>query len=212
MGARNPSESIADYIAALRELAMNCNFGSKERLEEMLRDRLVCGVNHQGIQPKLLSEGDISYTDALALAQSIELPEDDAKKLGCSAFLQPVHYTPKGVNLASSRTSPTCYRCGGLGSGLSTQRGVQALQKVRPLGQLSSTSTIPQSTQLYLTVHVVSGTGPNLVGTDLITPLGVDLDNFKEIRSLELASPLQEFLDKHALVFSEELGASMVFL
>ena len=37
--ARKPSESIADYIAALRELAMNCNFGSKERLEEMLRDR-----------------------------------------------------------------------------------------------------------------------------------------------------------------------------
>ena len=43
---RKPSESIADYIAALRELAMNCNFGSKELLEEMLRDRLVCGVNH----------------------------------------------------------------------------------------------------------------------------------------------------------------------
>ena len=58
--ARKPSESIADYIAALRELAMNCNFGSKERLEEMLRDHLVCGVNHQGIQRKLLSEGDIS--------------------------------------------------------------------------------------------------------------------------------------------------------
>jgi len=51
--ARKPSESIADYIAALRELAMNCNFGSKERLEEMLRDRLVCGVNHQGIQTQV---------------------------------------------------------------------------------------------------------------------------------------------------------------
>ena len=60
---RKPSESIADYIAALRELAMNCNFGSKELLEEMLRDRLVCGVNHSGIQRKLLSEGDISYKD-----------------------------------------------------------------------------------------------------------------------------------------------------
>ena len=71
---------------------MNCNFGSKERLEEMLRDRLVCGVNHQlqGIQRKLLSEGDISYTDALALAQSIESAEDDAKKLGGPA---PIHYT-----------------------------------------------------------------------------------------------------------------------
>ena len=36
--ARKPSESIADYIAALREPAMNCNFGSKECWEEMLCD------------------------------------------------------------------------------------------------------------------------------------------------------------------------------
>ena len=62
--SRKSAESIADYIAALRELALNCNFGSQERLEELLRDRLICGVNHEGIQRKLLSEGDISYADA----------------------------------------------------------------------------------------------------------------------------------------------------
>ena len=63
-----------------------------------------------------------------------------------------------------------------------------------------------KSTQLYLAVHVVSGTGPNLLGRDLVTPLGVDPDNFKEIRPLELASPLLELLDKYAQVFSEGLG------
>ena len=51
--SRKPTETIADYIAALRELSLNCSFGSKERLEEMLRDRLICGVNHHGIQRKL---------------------------------------------------------------------------------------------------------------------------------------------------------------
>ena len=133
--ARKPSESIADYIAALRELAMNCNFGSKERLEEMLRDRLVCGVNHQGIQRKLLSEGDISYTDALALDQSIESAEDDAKKLGGSA-----------TSSLHAERSQTCFFFyfpnllplwrSSLGSCLSTQReGLQALQKERALGQ-----------------------------------------------------------------------------
>ena len=85
--ARKPSESITNNIAALRELAMNCNFGSKERLEETLCDHLVCGVNHQGIQCKLLSKVDISYTLALALAQSVE---SDAKKLGGPALLQPL--------------------------------------------------------------------------------------------------------------------------
>jgi len=63
-----------------------------------------------------------------------------------------------------------------------------------------------KSTQLYLAVHVVSRTGPNLLGRDLITPLGVDLDNLKQIRSLKLASPLEELLDKHAPVFSQGLG------
>ena len=68
--SRQPSESIADYIVALRELALNCKFG--DHLEESLRDRLVCGVNHSGIQRKLLSEGELTYASALKLAQSIE--------------------------------------------------------------------------------------------------------------------------------------------
>ena len=60
--------------------------------------------------------------------------------------------------------------------------------------------------QVCLTVHVISGTGPNLLGRDLITTLGVDLDNIKQIKSLEMANSLEELLDKHAPVFSEGLG------
>ena len=115
--SRKTAESIADYIAALRELALNCNFGSQERLEEMLRDRLICGVNHEGIQRKLLSEGDISYADALALAQSIESAEVDAKKLAGGSMpqqLTPVFHTQKVNKPLVSPTPPTCYRCGGL--------------------------------------------------------------------------------------------------
>ena len=40
---RAPSETVAEYIAALRKLAEHCNFG--ETLDEMLRDRLVCGYS-----------------------------------------------------------------------------------------------------------------------------------------------------------------------
>ena len=107
-----PCESIADYIAALRELAMNCNFGSKE---EMLRDRLMCGVNHSGIQRKLLCKGDVSYKDALALAQSIEAAEDDAQKLvgSTTPVQQPVNFTLQKSNSPSPPCSVLCYRCGG---------------------------------------------------------------------------------------------------
>ena len=79
----------------------------------MLRDRLVCGVNHSGIQRKLLSEGDTSYKDTLALTQSIEAAEDDAKKLvgSTTPVPQPVYFTSQKSN--SPPRSVTCYRCGG---------------------------------------------------------------------------------------------------
>jgi len=42
-------ESITTYVAVLRALAEYCEFG--DTLPIMLRDCLVCGVNHEGIQP-----------------------------------------------------------------------------------------------------------------------------------------------------------------
>ena len=114
--SRKTTETLAEYVAALRELALNCKFGSQERLEEMLRDRLVCGINHAGIQRKLLSEGDLSFSEALAFAQAIETAEQDAKKLDSAVSQQPatVNFIPKsGKSPSSPQTPPTCYRCGG---------------------------------------------------------------------------------------------------
>ena len=45
--ARTTGESVATYVAALRELAQHCEY--KDALSDMLRDRLVCGVIHKGI-------------------------------------------------------------------------------------------------------------------------------------------------------------------
>ena len=51
---RKPGESIAAFVADLRSLAEFCNFGAS--LDDMLRDRIVCGVNNTKIQQTLLSE------------------------------------------------------------------------------------------------------------------------------------------------------------
>ena len=51
---RQAGESIADYLAALRTLSEYCDFGAV--LDDMLRDRLVCGVEDCSIQKKLLAE------------------------------------------------------------------------------------------------------------------------------------------------------------
>ena len=47
----------------------------------MLRDGLMCRVNHSGTQCKLLSEGELIYASTLKLAQTIEAAEKDAPKL-----------------------------------------------------------------------------------------------------------------------------------
>ena len=77
--SRKPSESISEYMAALRDLARHCDYGAN--LSEMLRDRLVCGVNHRGIQRKLLAESGLTYDSAIKTALAIEASERDAKHL-----------------------------------------------------------------------------------------------------------------------------------
>ena len=67
---RRPTETVAEYVSELRALSEYCNFG--DSLEEMLRDRLVCGIANETIQSKLLAEKKLTYLDALALAQRLE--------------------------------------------------------------------------------------------------------------------------------------------
>ncbi len=50
---RAPGKTVSSSVAALRELSEHCKYQDGQ-LEEMLRDRLVCGVQHDGIQKKLL--------------------------------------------------------------------------------------------------------------------------------------------------------------
>ena len=49
---RQPKETVNDFVAELRALARHCNFG--DSLNDLLRDRLVCGINDDAIQRRLL--------------------------------------------------------------------------------------------------------------------------------------------------------------
>ena len=51
---RRPGESVGVFVAELRSLAEFCNF--RDTLEVMLRDRIVCGINEDAIQKRLLAE------------------------------------------------------------------------------------------------------------------------------------------------------------
>ena len=76
--SREKVETVAQYLSELRAIAALCNFGDK--LDDMLRDRLVCGINDSAMQRRLLAEGDaLSLRDAVKHTMSIELAEKDAR-------------------------------------------------------------------------------------------------------------------------------------
>ena len=52
---RAEGESVANYVAALRELAQHCDYN--DTLSDMLRDRLVCGVKHKAVADPGFLEG-----------------------------------------------------------------------------------------------------------------------------------------------------------
>ena len=77
--SRKKGESIATYVATLRGLAEHYEYG--DSLKIMLRDRLVCGINHEGIQRQLLSEKKLTYDKALEIASAMEAAAKDTKDL-----------------------------------------------------------------------------------------------------------------------------------
>lgn len=76
---RRSGETVAAYIAELRRISEHCNYG--DTLSEMLRDRLVCGINDSTTQRRLLSEKDLTLDKAHEIAQSIETAEHNARDL-----------------------------------------------------------------------------------------------------------------------------------
>ena len=76
---QKPGERVATFVAELWQLSEFCEFGVS--LEDMLRDRLVCGIASGSIQRRLLAEPDLTLQKAQNLAQAIESTDKNAKDL-----------------------------------------------------------------------------------------------------------------------------------
>ena len=110
---RQRGESVASFVAELRHLAIDCEFG--DSLNEMLRDRLVCGVNDSRIQRRLLSEADLDFDKALKAALAMEMADRDAEDLqgDKKATTTEGAVFRAGVGEPRNRGYQNCYRCGG---------------------------------------------------------------------------------------------------
>ncbi|KAJ8035756.1 hypothetical protein HOLleu_19529 [Holothuria leucospilota] len=122
---RKQGESVSSYVAELRAVAEYCNYGTT--LNDMLRDRLVCGINNDRIQRNLLSKSSLTFETALEIAIGLEIASknsDDLKQTFQQATPtqhseQSVQFIPKGKGKVgkSNRKSgqkTACYRCGGM--------------------------------------------------------------------------------------------------
>jgi len=124
MQTQKPGEKISDFVAQLCKLSEYCEFG--DALQDMLRDRLVCGCKDQHLQCKLLAESDLTFEKAFKIAKAMEAAEKEAKdlqdtpgtavnRLGRGASSRQT--TRKNFNRPPSQAqrapvTPDCYRCG----------------------------------------------------------------------------------------------------
>jgi hypothetical protein len=67
------------YVAEFRSLSEHCD--SKSTSDEMLRDRLVRGINDEQIQRRLLAERSLDFKKGMKIATSMETAVKNAHDL-----------------------------------------------------------------------------------------------------------------------------------
>ena len=75
------NESIADFVAGLKQLSINCGY-SADTLKENLKDRFIVGLKNTKIQEKLISRDDYDFHKCVELATTYELASQETQLLG----------------------------------------------------------------------------------------------------------------------------------
>jgi hypothetical protein len=72
-------ESVEQYVTALRSLASTCEFGILK--DDMIRDKIVCGIRSDSIRTKLLQEPKLTLEKCISLARSAETSKPQVKEI-----------------------------------------------------------------------------------------------------------------------------------
>ncbi len=199
------SETIAEYLAALRQAALHCNFDAF--LDEALRDRLVGGLRTEAIQKRLLSETDLTLANAAKIAQGMEAADRNTRSLkGTDPVIHQLTSRTGGRNQPCSRCGKTthsppdcrfkdaeCYACGKKGH-------IAPVCRSKPNEDKRYPKTFPRT---HGTNMVQEGQGQQ----EDSDPEEFYLYNFKETRPSPIHIPLQ--VEGKPLTMELDTGAAV---
>jgi len=109
-------ESFQSFVADLRILANTCEYGILK--DELIRDKIVCGVSSRHVRKQLLKERDLTLNRATDIGIANELSDRNNTELSSNQVSDPkeeVHGVDKG-GLSKKDSKPSienCQNCGG---------------------------------------------------------------------------------------------------
>lgn len=72
-------ENVDEYVTELRVLASTCNL--EQLKDSLIKDRIVCGTNDNGLRERLLREEDLTLEKCLKICRASELSRENWKTL-----------------------------------------------------------------------------------------------------------------------------------
>lgn len=76
---QKPGETIEAYVSTLRNMAKTCNL--EQLKDELIRDRIVCGISSDSVRHSVLKETDLPLAKTIRICQINEATEQHSKVL-----------------------------------------------------------------------------------------------------------------------------------
>ena len=108
-------ETIDSFVTDLRKKATKCEFGTLK--DEMIRDRIICGINDDRLRGRLLRKGDATLDEVVLQCRAHEASEEQMKEFGASVSslnVNTVKPSKKSDQPTASSSTPQrrCKFCG----------------------------------------------------------------------------------------------------
>lgn len=101
MRRQQSNESVENYIADLKRLADKCSYGDLK--DELIRDRLVCGVQRESVQRQMLKEADLTLRRAIQLCQIDEITHRRQQEMTSKV---------DAISIDRQTSRRPCFKCG----------------------------------------------------------------------------------------------------